>query len=108
MFTEEEQSTGVGGVTVKDMWIAMQLLDKAASKGVVQPTEYAILSEWRNNVTSSIKRAVGKDYDEEVAKAYQAQLQQAQEQQRQAAEEFQDDQQEPETSPGKTQAKKVS
>ena len=73
MFTEEEQATGLGGVTVQDAWISLQLLDKAARSGVIQPVEFDVLGRWRNNTVTAIQRAIGKNFDEEVAKFAQAQ-----------------------------------
>ena len=79
MFNEKERSTGLGGTTVQDAWIALQLLDKAAGNGVIQPTEFEVMGEWRKNMVDGIQRAVGKNYDEEVAKVRQAQMQAQQE-----------------------------
>jgi len=83
MFTEEEQATGLGGTTVQDAWISLQLLDKAARSGVIQPTEFEVLGQWRQNTVAAIQRSIGKNYDEEVAKVAQAQAQ-AQQQAQQA------------------------
>lgn len=83
MFDDAEQKTGVGGVTVQDMWVGLQLLDKAASTGVIQPVEYAVLSDWREHLVTAIQRAVGKNYDEEVIKMRQAQFEAQQQQQQQ-------------------------
>ena len=84
MFDEKEQSVGLGGVTVQDAWIGLQLLDKAAGNGVIQPTEFAVLGTWRTNMVEAIQRAVGKNYDEEVAKLRQAMLEQQQAEQQAA------------------------
>jgi hypothetical protein len=74
MFDEKEHATALGGLVVKDAHIALQLLDKAASNGVIQPVEFKILGEWRTSFTDAIQRSVGKDYDVEVAKLQQARL----------------------------------
>lgn len=92
MFTEEEQATGLGGVTVQDAWISMQLLDKAARSGVIQPTEFGVLANWRQNTVTAIQRAIGKNYDEEVAKLAQAQAEAAAAAQQQALAEQQTEQ----------------
>lgn len=81
MFTDEEQATALTGATVQDAWIALQLLEKAATNGVIQPVEFAVLSTFRNNLTAAISAATGKNYDEEVAR----QRQMMAEMQRQAA-----------------------
>ena len=88
MFNEEEQATGLGGVTVQDAWVGMQLLEKAASRGVIQPNEFAVMANWRESLVGAIQRAIGKNYDEEVQKAIIAQQQAAQAQQQAAAEAF--------------------
>ena len=68
MFDEKEQGTGLGGLTVQDAWVALQILDKAASNGIIQPIEYEVLAGWRTNMTTAIQRAIGKNFDEEVVK----------------------------------------
>lgn len=73
MFTETEQTTSAT-VTVRDAWVGLQLLEKAAQNGVIQPSEFAVLSAFRNGLTEAIKDAIGKDYDTEVAKVRQAQV----------------------------------
>jgi len=67
LFDEAEQTTGLGGVTVKEAWVGLQLLDKAAASGIIQPTEFAVMAEWRASIVGAIGRAVGKDYDQEIA-----------------------------------------
>lgn len=74
MFNEEEQATGLGGVTVQDAWIGLQLLEKATASGVIQPVEFAVMSQWRTNMVEAIKRAIGKDYNEESAIQHQKHL----------------------------------
>lgn len=74
MFNEKESATALGGITVKEANVALQLLDKAASNGVIQPVEYAILTEWRQTLVDAIQRSVEKNYDVEQAKIRQAQL----------------------------------
>jgi len=74
MFNEEEQATGLGGITVKDAWIALQLLDKATSNGIIQSVELSVVGEWRKNLTDAIKRAIGKDFDQLVVEYQQAML----------------------------------
>lgn len=64
MFDDKEKATGLGGVTVQDAWVALQILDKAASNGVIQPTEFEVVGQWRKNMTDAIRRAIGKDYDQ--------------------------------------------
>ena len=73
MFNETEQGTGLGGITVKDAWIGLQILERAAASGVLQTSEFTVLGEWRKNMTDGIQRAVGKDYDNEVARVRQLQ-----------------------------------
>lgn len=111
MFTEDEQAKDLTRLTVQDAWIGLQLLDKAAGQGVIQPTEYEVLAQWRGNIVESVQRATGKNYDEELMKARQAQMQAAQEAQQAAAAELQAKQEEAaeETSaPKKRTAKKAS
>jgi hypothetical protein len=67
MYTEEEHASALGGVTVKEAHIALQLLDKANSHGVINPIEYTILGEWRKLLTDAIQRSLGKDHDETFA-----------------------------------------
>lgn len=86
MFDEKEQATGLGGVTVQDAWVGLQLLDKAAGNGVIQPVEFEVLATWRKNLTSAIQRAIGKDFDQEVIKLRQLQAEMAREAQNQALE----------------------
>jgi len=73
MFDEKEQATGLGGITVQDAWVGLQLLDKAAASGVIQPIEFEVLSKWRGALTTAIQRAIGKNFDEEVMKQRQLQ-----------------------------------
>lgn len=73
LFSEQEQDVGISGLTVQDAWVAMQLLDKAAKAGIINPPEFDVLSLWRSNFIDAIERSVGKNYDEEVAKLIQAQ-----------------------------------
>jgi hypothetical protein len=84
MFDEKEQATVLGGITVQDAWVALQLLDKAASNGVIQPVEYEVLTTWRKNLTNAVQEALGKNYDEEVMKLRQLQAQMAQQAQQAA------------------------
>jgi len=73
MFDDKEQNTGIGGVTVKDAWIGLQILERAAGSGVLQTSEFTVLGEWRKNMTDAIQRSIGKDYDTEVARLRQMQ-----------------------------------
>lgn len=93
MFNEKELATGLGGVTVKDAYIGMQLLDKAASNGVIQPTEFTVLAEWRTALVEAIQRSVGKNYDQEVQKMNEERLKAQQAAQQAALESYQKSQQ---------------
>jgi len=81
MFTETEHATALGGLTVKEAHIGLQLLDKAASQGIIQSVEFSLLGEWRTMLTDAISRSVNKNYDEELMKIRQAAQQLAAEQQ---------------------------
>jgi len=81
MFTEKEHATALGGLTVKEAHIGLQLLDKAAAQGIIQPVEYALLGEWRTMLVDAISRSVNKNYDEELLKIRQAAQKLADEQQ---------------------------
>lgn len=84
MFDEKELALGLSGITVQDAWIAMQILDKAAGSGVIQPTEFEVVGAYRKNITEAIERGTGKNYDQMIMEARQAQMQ-AQQQAQQAA-----------------------
>lgn len=73
MFDEKEQSTTLDGVTVQDAWIALQIVEKAAASGVIQPNEFEIVGQWRGNMVKAIEQAVGKNFDAEALKIRQAQ-----------------------------------
>jgi len=91
MFDEKEHTTALGGLTVKEAHIALQLLDKAASNGVIQPVEFKILGEWRTAFTDAIQRSIGKDYDAEVVKLQQARLEAQQKAQQDVGEDQSED-----------------
>jgi len=80
MFTEKEHETALGGITVKEAHIGLQLLTKAASQGIIQPVEFNILGEWRTMLVTAIERAIGKNYDAEMAKLQQKAQQMAKQQ----------------------------
>ena len=84
MFDEKERATGVGGLTVEDVWIGLQLLEKAMKHGVITGRELSVMSNWRNNLTDSVRRSVGKDYDEVQAQFLREQQLAAQRQAQQA------------------------
>jgi len=67
MFDEKEQATELK-VSVREAWIGLQLLDKAAGNGVIQSNEFALMGEWRSVLVEAIKGAIDKDYDEEMLK----------------------------------------
>ena len=73
MFNEAEQATPLTGLTVKEAWLALQILDKAAANGVIQPIEFEVASAWRKSVVEAIGAAIGKNYDEEFIKFRHAQ-----------------------------------
>jgi len=73
MFDEKEQSAALDGVTVQDAWIALQVVEKAAASGVIQPNEFTVVGQWRGNMVSAIEKAVGKNFDAEALKIRQAQ-----------------------------------
>lgn len=91
LFDDKEQAAALGGVTVKEAWIGLQILDKASANGVIQSAEFKILAEWRETLTTAIERATGKNYDEELQKAQLAQLQAQQAAAQAAAEQEQSD-----------------
>lgn len=86
MFSDEEQATGLAGITVQDAWVALQLLEKAASNGVIQSVEFEVLSKLRNNLTGAISAAIGKNYDEELLRQRQLLMEMQRQQAQQAAE----------------------
>jgi len=67
MFTDDEMKQELMGLTVKEVFIAMQLLNKAAANGVITPQEFELMGEWRKSLVESIKEGTGVDYDQRVA-----------------------------------------
>ena len=74
MFDDKELALGISGVTVEDAWVTLQLLNKAASAGIINPTEYEIVSKMRSSMVDAVERASGKNYDQMVLQLQQAQL----------------------------------
>jgi len=73
MFSDNEMKQELMGLTVKEVFIAMQLLNKAAANGVITPQEFELMGEWRKTLTESIKEGIGVDYDQRVAEVLEKQ-----------------------------------
>jgi len=73
MFDEKEQATSLDGMTVQDAWIALQLMEKSAASGVIQPNEFEVVGKCRSSLVGAIEKATGKNFDDEVMKLRQQQ-----------------------------------
>ena len=86
MFDEKELATELKGVTVKDAFVALQILEKASNSGVIKPVEYEAVSEYRKSIVAGIEAGIGKNYDQMVLAVQQAQFQAEQAKQQEALE----------------------
>ncbi len=70
LYNEKELATPVA-LTVYELLVAMQILERAANRNGINTQEYQKVAEWRDTITTAIKNATGADFDERVAQALQ-------------------------------------
>lgn len=83
LFTEEQQSKEVTGIRVGDAVVALQVIDRAFSRGVVSGQESTVVGGCRDALLKAIETSSGVNYDQAMV---QLQAQYA-EQQRKAQQE---------------------
>lgn len=77
MFEDNEKAAKIDNITVEHAWVVLQLLDKSASQGILQPVEFEILGNLRKALVDGIYGATGKNFDEVFAQYRAAQMEQA-------------------------------
>ena len=85
MFDEDQQKTPVRGVTVSDAVVAIQVIDRAFARGVINGNEAKIVADARTNLIAGVEKVTEVNYDKAQAEQVARAQAQAAQQARQAA-----------------------